>query len=108
MIDQGVSVALATDYNPGSCNTLSMKTIMECAARIYRMKTYEIINCVTINAAFALEMSDSIGSIEEGKNADLVIHDCEDPRVLVDNFGTDLVDVVIKNGMIVVKNGILV
>ena len=107
MIDNGVSVAIATDYNPGSCNTLSMKTIMECAARIYRMKTYEIINCVTINAAHALEVGDIVGSIEEGKFADIVIHDCEDPRYLIDNFGSNLVETVIKRGRVVVRNGII-
>lgn len=101
MIEKGVRVAIATDYNPGSCRTQSMKTIMETAARLYRMNYKEIIDASTINAAHALNLEKEIGSIEVGKKADIVIHDCEEHGILIDNFGINLVDTVIKNGKVV-------
>lgn len=106
MIEKGVRVAISTDYNPGSCRTQSMKAIMEAAARLYRMNYKEIIDAATINAAHAIDRADEIGSIKIGKKADLVIHDCEEHGILIDNFGINLVDTVIKNGKIVYqKNG---
>ncbi|MBL7100708.1 MAG: imidazolonepropionase [Nanoarchaeota archaeon] len=101
MIQKGLRVAIATDYNPGSCNTQSMKTIMEAAARLYRMNFREVINAATINAAHAIDRADEIGSIRVGKKADLVVHDCKEHGMLIDNFGINLVDTVIKNGTVV-------
>ena len=101
MINAGVAIALATDYNPGSCRTQSMKTVMECAARLYRMSYAEIINAVTFNAACAIDRAGSIGSLEKGKKADIVIHNCESHGELIDNFGINMVATVIKNGKIV-------
>ncbi|MDP2909246.1 MAG: imidazolonepropionase [Nanoarchaeota archaeon] len=101
MIEKGLRVAIATDYNPGSCRTQSMKAIMEAAARLYRMNNREIINAATINAAYALNRANEIGSIAVGKKADLVVHDCEEHGILVDNFGVNLVDTVIKDGEVV-------
>jgi len=105
IIQKGLRFAVATDYNPGSSNTQSMKTVMEAAARLFRMNNEEIINAATINAAYALNRQDEIGSIKTGKNADLVIHDCGEHGALIDNFGINLVDIVIKNGKIVVEGG---
>jgi len=104
MIEKGVRVAIATDYNPGSCRTQSMKAVMEVAARLYRMSYKEIIEAATINAAHALDRADEIGSIQVGKKADLVVHNCEEHGILIDNFGINLVDTVIKNGKIVIEN----
>lgn len=101
MLEKGVRVAISTDYNPGSCRTQSMKTIMEVSARLYRMNYKEIINAATINAAYAIDRADEIGSINIGKKADLVIHDCEEHGILIDNFGINLTDIVIKNGKVV-------
>ena len=101
MLDKGVRVAIATDYNPGSCRTQSMKAVMETAARLYRMNFMEIIDAATINAAYALDRQEQIGSIEINKKADLVIHDCEEHGILIDNFGINLVDTVIKHGEVV-------
>ncbi len=105
MINKGLRIAISTDYNPGSCRTQSMKAIMEIAARLYRMNYKEIINAATINGAYALNREDEIGSIKLWKKADLVIHDCEEHGILIDNFGINLVDTVIKNGKIVVEKG---
>lgn len=101
MINNDLPIALATDYNPGSCNTKSMKTIIETAARLYRMSYAEIINASTINAAHAINKAHEIGSIEVRKKADLVIYECEEHGILIDNFGINLVDTVIKDGKIV-------
>lgn len=103
MIDKGLPIALATDYNPGSSNTQSMQTIMELAARLYRMRPAEIINAATINAAHVINKAQEIGSLEKGKKADIVIFDCPEYEMLIDNFGINLVDIVIKNGKVVVE-----
>ncbi len=103
MINKGMSLALATDYNPGSSNTQSMQAVMELAARLYRMTPTEIINAVTINAAHAINKAREVGSLEEGKKADIVIFDCPEYEMLIDNFGVNLVDTVIKNGKVVVE-----
>jgi imidazolonepropionase len=101
MLEKGIRIAIATDYNPGSCRTQSMKAVMEAAARLYRMNYKEIIDAATINAAYALNLEKETGSIRIGKKADMVIHDCEEHGILIDNFGINLVDTVIKDGKIV-------
>ena len=78
-----------------------MKAVMEAAARLYRMNYKEIIDAATINAAYALNLEKETGSIRIGKKADMVIHDCEEHGILIDNFGINLVDTVIKDGKIV-------
>ncbi len=98
MIDSGVAIALATDYNPGSCRTQSMQAIMECAARLYRMSYAEIINASTINAAHAIGRADVVGSLEPGKKADVVVYRCRNHGELIDNFGINHAELVIKNG----------
>ncbi len=102
MIIGGIPLALATDYNPGSSPTLSMQMVMQCAARLYRMSPAQIINAATINAAHALNRADEIGSLEAGKKADIIICDCPSHEILIDSFGVNLVEKVIKNGQIVV------
>jgi imidazolonepropionase len=101
LIDDGFAVALATNYNPGSCPCFSMQTIMELAARLYRMTPAQIINAVTINAAHAVGRAHEIGSIEVGKRADIIICDVPDCRELINSFGTNKAWKVIKNGIVV-------
>jgi len=108
MIDLGLPVALATDYNPGTCPTESLQTVMTFACFGMKMTPKEIINAMTINAACALDMQNEIGSIEEGKKADIVMFDSPNLNYLVYHFGINHVDTVIKNGCIVVKNGELI
>lgn len=100
MISGGVPIALATDYNPGSSPTQSMQMVMQCAARLYRMSPTQIISAATINAAHALNRANEIGSLEPGKKADVVICDCPSHEILIDAFGTNLVEKVIKDGKI--------
>jgi imidazolonepropionase len=105
MIDGGMAVALATDYNPGTCRTQSMQAILETACRLYRMTYAQAINAATINAAFALDRGNSVGSLAAGKRADIVIFNCAEHGVMINNFGINHVRTVIKNGAVVVEDG---
>jgi imidazolonepropionase len=105
MIDLGVPVALATDCNPGTSPTESLQTLMTFACFGMKMLPEEIINAVTINAACALNREKTIGSIEEGKKADIVMFNSKNLNYLVYHFGTNAVHTVIKNGKVVVDDG---
>jgi imidazolonepropionase len=87
MIDSGLAVVLATDFNPGSSPTPSMLTVLSLAATHLKMTPAEAISATTINAAYSLQRGDQLGSLEPGKIADLVIHDCNDYRELAYFFG---------------------
>lgn len=87
MIDAGLAVVLATDFNPGSSPTPSMLTILSLAATHMKLTPAEAINAATINAAYSLNRGDQIGSLEPGKVADFVIHDTSDYRELAYFFG---------------------
>lgn len=87
MIDAGLAVVLATDFNPGSSPTPSMLTILSLAATHMKMTPAEAITATTINGAYSLNRGDKLGSLEPGKIADFVIHDCDDYRELAYFFG---------------------
>jgi len=89
MIDAGLAVVLATDFNPGSSPTPSMAMILSLAATHMKMTPAEGITAVTINAAYSLNRGDQLGSLEPGKVADFVIHDCDDYRELAYFFGIE-------------------
>jgi len=89
MIDAGLAVILATDFNPGSSPTPSMSMVLSLASTQMKMTPAESITAATINAAYSLNRGDKIGSIETGKNADFVIHDCDDYRELTYFFGVE-------------------
>jgi imidazolonepropionase len=80
MIDAGLGVVLATDFNPGSSPTPSMPFVLSLASTQMRMTPAEGISAATINAAYSLGRGSQIGSLEPGKVADFVIHDCTDYR----------------------------
>jgi imidazolonepropionase len=80
LIDSGVAVALATDYNPGTSPTPSMPFILSLACTHMKMSPAEAIAAATINAACALRRQDSKGSIQAGKDADLAVFDAGDHR----------------------------
>ena len=90
MIDAGLAVVLATDFNPGSSPTPSISMILSLAATHMKMTPAEAITAVTINAAYSLNRGDRLGSLERGKFADVVIHDCSDYRELAYFFGIQL------------------
>lgn len=103
MIEKGLSVALATDFNPGTCPTVNMQTIATLACLKMDMTPAQAINAATINAAHAVGMSHRIGSIEVGKQADLIMLDIYDYNQLPYYFGINHVNTVIKQGRLVVK-----
>ncbi len=80
MIDAGLALVLATDFNPGSSPVPSMLLVMTLAMTQMKMTAAEAITSATINAAYSLGRGDQIGSLERGKRADFVIHDCSDYR----------------------------
>jgi Imidazolonepropionase and related amidohydrolases len=92
---------LATDFNPGSSPTPNMQMILSIACTQMRMTPAEAITAATINAAHSLGRASSIGSIEPGKQADLVIFDCEDYRQIPYFFGVNHARTVVKNGAVV-------
>ena len=89
MIDAGLAVVLATDFNPGSSPTPSMLTILSLAATQMKLTPAEAITAATINAAYSLNRGNQLGSLERGKTADLVIHDTDDYRELAYFFGVN-------------------
>jgi len=89
MIDAGLAVVLATDFNPGSSPTPSMPMILSLACSQMKMTPAEAITASTINAAYSLGRGDEIGSLEKGKRADFVIHDASDYRELAYFFGIE-------------------
>jgi len=101
MIDAGVPVALATDFNPGSCYTSSVPLIIALAALSMNMSPAEIITALTANAAFAVGAGDRIGSIEPGKQADIVILEEPSHIFLPYRVGMNLVETVVKKGRVV-------
>ena len=98
LIDAGVVVALASDFNPGSCMSFSMPMMMTIACTQMQMSPEEALTAGTINGAAALQMSHRIGSIEVGKDADLIVADIPDYRFLAYHFGVNHVRHTIKHG----------
>ena len=104
MIAHGIPVAVATDFNPGSCPSLNIGLCMTMAYLKYRMTPEEILSAVTINAACAVNRGGSTGTIEPGKQADMVIWNAEDMEMLCYRMGSNLAGTVIKNGAIAKNN----
>jgi len=98
MINKGLPVALATDFNPGSSFTESMPIILSLACLKMKLTPAEAITAATVNSAYAIDRGDSIGSLEKGKKADMVIWDIKNYKEIPYHYGVNLVDKVIKNG----------
>lgn len=101
MIDRGLAVAVSTDFNPGSCYLQSLPTAMAWAALRYRMSAGEALTAATLNAAYSLGRADRLGTIETGKQADLVCLDVPNHRHLVYEHGRNAVRWVVKRGRLV-------
>ncbi len=99
LIDAGIPVALATDYNPGTSPTVSMPMAMSLACTQMKMSPAEALAAATINGAFALRLADRKGSIEPGKDADLAAFAVADYREIPYWFGSDSCSVTILNGV---------
>lgn len=100
-VDAGAAIALATDFNPGSAPALSMPLVMAIACRYQKLLPAEAMNAATINAAHAIGLGDRVGSIEPGKQADLLLVDAPDYRHLVYWLGPNLVEMVVKRGKLI-------
>lgn len=101
IVDAGATLALATDINPGSAPCPSMPLVMAMACRYQRLLPAEALNAGTINAAYAIGLGDRVGSIEAGKQADLLVINTPDYRHLAYQFGGNLVERVVKAGRLV-------
>ena len=104
LIDSGVPVALATDYNPGTSPTISMPMAMSLACTHMKMSPAEAISAATINGAWALQLADRKGSIEAGKDADLAVFDVNDYREIPYWFGANHCQLTVLNGIIATRN----
>jgi imidazolonepropionase len=101
LIDAGCAVAVSTDYNPGSAPCPSLPNAMAIACRYQKLLPSETFNAATVNAAFAVGAGEKIGSLEAGKQADVLIFDTPDYREIAYEFGGNLVEKIIKNGKII-------
>jgi imidazolonepropionase len=100
MIESGVRVAIATDFNPGTCYSHSILFMMQLGALLYRLNAEETLTAVTLNAAAAIDRADQIGSIEVGKQMDCLIFDIPHYGYLFYNLGVNHLETVIKRGKV--------
>jgi imidazolonepropionase len=101
MIDAGLAIVLATDFNPGSSPTPSIPMVLSLASTHMKMTPAEAITAVTINPAYSLNRGTQLGSLEPGKVADFVIHDCSDYRDLAYFFGIEHASSVYVRGKLI-------
>jgi imidazolonepropionase len=105
LIDAGAAVALATDFNPGTSPTLSMPMVLSLACVEMRMTPAETIAAATIHGAHAIERAQQTGSLEPGKDADLILLNVNDYREMPYHFGVNPVSMTIKRGRVVYAEG---
>lgn len=103
MIDSGLPVAIATDYNPGSCNCDSMPLTMSLACLQMGLTPIEALSAATINAACALDRGDQVGSLEIGKLADIIIWDMPSLNFIPYHLGSSHIVKVLKRGRCIFK-----
>ena len=105
LIDAGVPVALATDYNPGSSPTPSMPFVLSLACTHMKMSPAEAISAATINGAWAVQLAGRKGSIEPGKDADLAIFEADDYREIPYWFASNRCAFTVLNGTLIASSG---
>lgn len=101
MIEEGLAVVVATDFNPGSSPTPSMALVLSIAVRQMGMTPAEALTAATVNAAYSVGLGGEVGSIEVGKAADFVVWDCRDWREVMYFFGVELVEGTYVGGRLV-------
>ncbi len=101
LIDAGAAVALATDFNPGTCPTLNMQFVLSLACTTMRMTPAESISAATLNSAYSLRRADRLGRLEPGMQADLAVMDVADYREIPYYFGWNHCLLTVKRGKVV-------
>ena len=101
MVAAGVPVAMATDFNPGSCPCLNMQFVINLGCLKYKLTPEEVLTAVTLNGAAAIDLADKVGSVEAGKLGDLVIWDAPDLDYICYRVGSNLAKTVVKKGVVV-------
>ena len=101
MIEKGIPVAMASDFNPGSCPSLNLQFVINLGCLKYKLTPEEVLTAVTINPACAIGLGEKVGTAEVGKQADLVIWNAPDFEMICYRFGSNMVDRVIKKGSLV-------
>ena len=101
MIEKGIPVAIASDFNPGSCPSLNLQFAINLGCLRYRMTPEEVLTAVTINPACACGRGNLLGTLELGKQADLVIWNAPDFEMVCYRFGSNLAKHVMKKGEMV-------
>ncbi len=100
MIELGIPVALASDFNPGSCPSFNLQLSINLGLLRYQMLPEEILTAVTVNAACACGRGNLCGTLEAGKQADLVVWDAPDWEMVCYRFGSNQTKAVVKNGRV--------
>jgi len=108
MLEAGMAITLTTDSNPGSCPTANLQFVMQLGCFMMRLTPVEVLNAVTINAAYSVNRQDKIGSFDTGKQADITILDAKNIDYPLYFFATNLTHQVYKAGKLVVDQGRIV
>lgn len=101
MVNAGVPVAMATDFNPGSCPCLNLQFVINLGCLKYKLTPEEVLTAVTLNAAAAIDKAGEVGSVEPGKLGDLVVWEAPDLDYICYRMGSNLAKTVIKRGSVV-------
>lgn len=104
MIEEGCIVSISSDYNPGSSPSENLQFSMQLACNKMKLRPKEVLNAVTINAAYGLGLKEKIGTISKGKAADIVIMNAKNLDYIMYHFGVNHTKDVFKNGKLVVKD----
>ena len=99
LVEKGVAIAIATDFNPGSCPCLNLQLAMGLGCLYYRLTPEEVLTAVTLNGAAAMGLAGRLGSVEPGKQCDLALWDAPDLNYLCYRMGSNLCTSVIKNAV---------
>lgn len=106
MLDAGVAVSLSTDYNPGSSPCENLQLVMSFASIVMKLTPEEVITACTINGAAGLGLEKEIGSLVEGKRADIAVFDSPNLEYIIYHFGINHIDKVIKDGKLVFEKNL--
>ncbi len=107
LLESGVTLALASDFNPGTCNCENLQLIISLACQEMRLTPAEALRAATVGGAAALGLQAEVGSLEVGKRCDLLVLGVASHEELPYHFGVNLVDSVIAGGALAVEHGVV-